>query len=424
MFVGWVLLAAALVSRTALRPGPPPRGDATTAIVGPGTYHRLYATRADERDVPVGAFRLDREPVTQSDFVAFVRAHPEWRRDRVAPLLVEPRYLSSWEGPDSLGPAIDPKQPVVDVSWFAARAYCGSRGMRLPTRAEWEVAAQASERRADAADDRAWKARLLDLYTRPAPARLPRVGRTGANFWGVRDLHGLVWEWVADFDASTGAEGDAQRLCAAGGAIAGDRTDFAAFEREAMRSSLRARYTTANLGFRCAADLQPPASPPADQLYDMHPALRDETGASIPIDMFRGHPLLVSMFYGSCPSACPLLISNVARIDAQLPPAVRDDTRVLLVSFDPEHDTPERLTSMASAHRLDLARWSLAVAPDEESRALADFLGIHYRKLPEGGFEHTSVIIAFDRSGAAIGRAEGPDTDIAPMVDALERAAR
>ncbi len=424
MFVEWVLLAAALVSRSALHDAPRPRADATTAIVGPGTYHPLYATRPEDRDLPVGAFRLDREPVTQGDFVAFVRTHREWRRDRVAPLLVEPRYLSGWESPDSLGPGIDPKQPVVDVSWFAARAYCGSRGMRLPTRAEWEVAAQASESRADASDDRAWKAWLLDLYTRPAPARLPRVGQTRANFWGVRDLHDLVWEWVSDFDASTGAEGDAQRLCAGGSAPAGDRTDFAAFEREAMRSSLHARYSTANLGFRCAADLNPPASPPADALYAMHPALRDQTGAPIPIDVFRGHPLLVSMFYGSCPSACPVLVSNVARIDAQLPPAVRDDARVLLVSFDAEHDTPELLTSVASAHHLDLGRWSLAAAPDDDARDLAAFLGISYRKLPEGGFEHTSVIVAFDRSGAMIGRAEGPEPDVASMVEALERAAQ
>jgi protein SCO1/2 len=191
-----------------------------------------------------------------------------------------------------------------------------------------------------------------------------------------------------------------------------------------MRGALRPPYTTENLGFRCAVDLVPPAKPSAQTLYELHPVLRDQSGALVPIDVFRGHPLLVSMFYGSCPSACPLLISNVARIDAELPAGVRDDTRVLLVSFDPEHDTPEALRAVAAAHRIDLSRWELASAPDGDARDLAAFLGITYRRLQEGSFAHTSVIVAFDRKGAMIARAEGADADIEPVAQAVEQVPR
>jgi protein SCO1/2 len=159
-------------------------------------------------------------------------------------------------------------------------------------------------------------------------------------------------------------------------------------------------------------------------LYALHPALRDENGGRIDADVFRGHPVLVTMFYGSCPSACPLLVSNVARVDAQLPPRVRAQTRVLLVSFDPEHDTPAALRDVSARHRLDSARWRLAAAPEEDARDLAAALGIAYRKLPGGGFTHTSVITALDGQGRIIARAEGPDADLAPIATALARVAR
>jgi protein SCO1/2 len=156
----------------------------------------------------------------------------------------------------------------------------------------------------------------------------------------------------------------------------------------------------------------------------LHPALRDQDGHAVPVDLFRGHPVLISMFYGSCPSACPLLVSNIARIDAELPADVRADTRVLLVSFDPERDTPEALRDVATRHRLDLSRWTLASAPENDVAGLAAQLGITYRKLPEGGFAHTSVIVALDRDGRMIGRAEGPDADLTPLVDAITRTRR
>ncbi|MGH7284391.1 MAG: SUMF1/EgtB/PvdO family nonheme iron enzyme, partial [Polyangiaceae bacterium] len=126
--------------------------------------------------------------------------------------------------------------------------------MRLPTEAEWEVAAAASTTRADGSSDPVWQAELLELYSKPAPARLPRVG--GApNFWGIRDLHGVVWEWVLDFSSSEPVD------CGQGGrAGANGNFDFASFERAAMRSAPHADTTTPNLGFRCAADLPPRGS--------------------------------------------------------------------------------------------------------------------------------------------------------------------
>lgn len=151
----------------------------------------------------VAAFALDVRPVTNAEFLAFVRREPAWRRDSVKRVHADPGYLSHWASPDALGsPASDnrPDQPVTRVSWYAAKAYCHARGRRLPSEVEWELAAAASETELDARADPAFQRRILAWYAQPASRLLGLAGGGVANRYGVRDLHGLVWEWVYDFN--------------------------------------------------------------------------------------------------------------------------------------------------------------------------------------------------------------------------------
>ena len=245
------LLAVLTVATTAFAPRAPatekhetPRSK--TALVGPGAYQP--PSPAGAQPIPVARFELDRDLVTNADFLAFVRTHSEWRRDRIARVFADEGYLAKWESADSLGNALDVQQPVVEVSWFSARAYCGARNMRLATTAEWEVAAAASPTRADGKTDPAWQRHVLELYSAPAQARLPRIGGE-TNFWGIRDMHAVVWEWVLDFSST--APVDCGAVAGAGNGAA----DFPTFERAAMRTALHGDTTTPNLGFRCARDL-------------------------------------------------------------------------------------------------------------------------------------------------------------------------
>jgi len=234
-------------------------------VVGPGVHELAFPPSPEETRVEVAAFRLDTLPVTEGEFARFVTTRPEWRRDRVPRVKADPSYLSHWSAADGPGTAIDSRAPVTHVSWFAARAYCADRGKRLPTEAEWEFAAAASATERDARDDPAFVQTQLDWYSRPNPARLPPVGEGDPNLWGVEDLHGLVWEWVLDFNSTlvTGdiresGNGDDSLFCGAGAVGAADSVNAATFQRYAFRSALQGDYTTANLGFRCAADLGAP----------------------------------------------------------------------------------------------------------------------------------------------------------------------
>ena len=229
----------------------------------PGGSFRSALKYEDATQVKLAPFELQKRPVTNAEFLAFVKAHPQWRRDRVASVLAEPRYLSHWAGPVALGDEALPDQPVVQVSWFAASAYCEAQGGRLPTWSEWEYAAAADETRRDARNDPVWRERILGWYSKPSSHALPRAGLQTPNAWGVQDLHGLVWEWTDDFSSllvsgDNRMQGDADKFkfCGAGALSMDDRDNYAVLMRVAMLSSLDAESTTANLGFRCARDVK------------------------------------------------------------------------------------------------------------------------------------------------------------------------
>jgi formylglycine-generating enzyme required for sulfatase activity len=236
-------------------------GEPSVAIEG-GRFEPMYPIAETERVSLVRAFRLDRKPVTNTEFLSFVLEHPSWRRDRVSPLFAESLYLSHWSSATELGQAAPQRAPVVNVSWFAARAYCKARGARLPSELEWEYAAAASESARDARRDPAFNAGILSWYSRPNAALLADVGSSAPNAWGIYDLHELVWEWVVDFNStliSSDSRGtrsaERQTFCGAGATTARDVSDYASFMRIAFLTSLAARDSTPNLGFRCASDV-------------------------------------------------------------------------------------------------------------------------------------------------------------------------
>ncbi|MBX3184311.1 MAG: SCO family protein [Polyangiaceae bacterium] len=142
-------------------------------------------------------------------------------------------------------------------------------------------------------------------------------------------------------------------------------------------------------------------------LYDLELKLTDQHGKAIALDEFRGHPVVISMFYATCPFACPTLIRDIKRFERSLDEASRAKLRVLLVSIDPERDTPQVLMELAERHQLDSKRYRLATAPDSDVRALAAALGFKYRKLEGGAFNHSSLITLLDARGFPQARVDG-----------------
>ncbi len=226
------------------------------AIV-PGGLFRGVLTGNDAPASPVGRFSMRVTPVTNAEFLSFVLRQPRWRRGTAPAIFADADYLGAWAGPTELGTNVAPAGPVTRVSWFAAQAFCEDEDARLPTWLEWEYVAAADRTRRDARADPAWRARILDWYASTADASKQRVGEE-TNAYGISNLHGLIWEWVDDFnallvDADSRVQGDAEKLrfCGAGAITMKDRESYAILMRIALLSSMNAAGSTANLGFRC-----------------------------------------------------------------------------------------------------------------------------------------------------------------------------
>lgn len=149
------------------------------------------------------------------------------------------------------------------------------------------------------------------------------------------------------------------------------------------------------------------ALPPADvvpgaSLHQLDVAMTSQAGETVTWGDLGDGPVLVAMIYSSCTTACPMIVAEVQRIRKE----ADSDARVLLITMDPARDTPAALTAMKERHSLD-DRWTLVHSDDAGTRMLAAALGVRYRKLPSGDFNHSQVVALLDGKGVIVARAEG-----------------
>ena len=231
-------------------------------LIPAGDYQPLYAGANEVKTLE--AFYMDRYPVTNKDFSQFVSENPEWGKQQIKSLFADNGYLRHWKGNNTFDSGLS-NSPVVNVSWFAAQKYCECQGKRLPTTDEWERVASAGINSVDGSREKAYQQWILDVTSKPQKKPVPDVGTTKQNFFGVWDMHGLIWEWTYDFNSrlitgeSRGGDSGSGLFCAGGATQSNDVQNYPAFLRDALRSSLKGSYVLQNLGFRCVSEAKAPA---------------------------------------------------------------------------------------------------------------------------------------------------------------------
>lgn len=145
---------------------------------------------------------------------------------------------------------------------------------------------------------------------------------------------------------------------------------------------------------------------PRDSIYHLPAVLIDQHGKAVDWRAHRGRPQMVAMFYTSCRYICPLIVDSAKGIEHALTPAERARLGILLISMDPARDTPAALKSVFDKRKLDAARWSLASPQPGDVRAIAGALGIRYRPLADGEFNHSSALVLLDAEGRIVARTE------------------
>ena len=162
---------------------------------------------------------------------------------------------------------------------------------------------------------------------------------------------------------------------------------------------------------------------PGDSVYQLDVPLTGQDGTTRDWEVLRGRPRLVAMFYTSCQYICPLIVDSGKAVERALTPAQRDRLGIVLVSMDAARDDPAALRTVAAQRKLDPARWWLASPREGDVRSVAGVLGIRYRALADGEFNHTSALVLLDAEGRIVARTgqvgSRPDPEFLARVRAL-----
>jgi protein SCO1/2 len=153
----------------------------------------------------------------------------------------------------------------------------------------------------------------------------------------------------------------------------------------------------------------------------LNPRLTDQDGHPFELASLQGGPVLVSMFYSSCEMVCPVLFETIKQTVRSLPAAMGDRIRILMVTFDPERDTVAVLKETAQKHGCD-KQWTLVRGSDANVRQIAAALGVQYRRLASGEFNHSASVLLLDAQGRIAMRSGSLGAVDPLLVSALRQA--
>ncbi|SEJ04419.1 SCO family protein [Frateuria terrea] len=160
---------------------------------------------------------------------------------------------------------------------------------------------------------------------------------------------------------------------------------------------------------------------PGDSVYQLAVPLTDQDGHTAAFAARRGTPQIVSMFYTSCTMVCPMIIDTMKATRRAAGEPAR--LHLLAVSFDPARDSVDALRRYAAAHKLDQRWWTLARTAPQDTRSLAALLGVQYRPLRDGEFNHSSALLLLDGEGRIVARTDVIGRTDPAFVAAVRKAA-
>ena len=97
------------------------------------------------------------------------------------------------------------------------------------------------------------------------------------------------------------------------------------------------------------------------------------------------------MIYTSCKAACPRLVADMRDIESKMPKDKLSEINFVLVSIDPEVDTPERLKSFAKANFMDAPHWTFLQGTKTIVQEFANVLAVKYKQIAPMDFSHTTL---------------------------------
>lgn len=160
-------------------------------------------------------------------------------------------------------------------------------------------------------------------------------------------------------------------------------------------------------------------------IYNLPSQWTNQNGQNIEMKDLKGKVLVMVMIYTSCKAACPRLVADMRNIEQRLPEKGKDKVKMVLVSIDPEVDTPERLKAFAKENKMDSEPWVFLRSTEENTREFAAVLSVNYKKVSPMDFSHSNIISVFNTNGELVYQQEGlgvnSDPTIAKITEEIQK---
>jgi protein SCO1/2 len=142
-------------------------------------------------------------------------------------------------------------------------------------------------------------------------------------------------------------------------------------------------------------------------IYNLPSKWTNQNGKNIEMVDLRGKVLVMVMIYTSCKSACPRLVADMRNIESRLPDDIKENVKLVLVSIDPEVDTPKRLKAFSIENKMEGDQWEFLRSTEENTREFAAVLAVNYKKISPMDFSHSNIISVFNAEGELAYQQEG-----------------
>lgn len=142
-------------------------------------------------------------------------------------------------------------------------------------------------------------------------------------------------------------------------------------------------------------------------IYNLPSKWTNQNGKDLEMKDLRGKVLVMVMIYTSCKAACPRLVADMRNIESRLPENIKGNVELVLVSIDPEVDTPKRLKAFSIENKMEGDQWLFLRSTEENTREFAAVLAVNYKKISPLDFSHSNIISIFNAEGELAYQQEG-----------------
>ncbi len=163
---------------------------------------------------------------------------------------------------------------------------------------------------------------------------------------------------------------------------------------------------------------------PSESIFNLTSEWQNQDGEKLQLKDLQGKTLVVVMIYTHCKAACPILVSKMKKIEAKIDRKYIDNVSLVLVSIDPENDTPEQLKKFAKTNKMEAKQWIFLRSNELATQEFANVLSMKYKKIDPVDFSHSNIITVFDPRGTLINQEEGTEIDVEKVVSTVNKTAQ